>query len=174
MRVQFVTAYTVALALATAAAALPYGSNATRTGSDYDISLIVGGKQRRAHLHLPPETSGSPGLPLVFNWHAMMETMTQQQGLSDLDRVADQHGFAVVYPQGFAPATVLGYKLGGYTHNGGGCCSSADADEVDNVGFTFNQVISDVIPDWLRRPLCLFSPFVCHRPACPLTSLAHH
>jgi polyhydroxybutyrate depolymerase len=107
------------------------------------ITLTVDGRTRHAILHLPPPPPPSTGaasasaeqLPLVFNWHAMMEDMGQQQGLSDLDRVADLHRFAVVYPQGFAEASVLSYKLGGYTHNGGGCCSAADSEGIDDVAF---------------------------------------
>ena len=113
------------------------------TSPNLPITLTVDGRTRHAILHLPPPPPSSTAaarasperLPLVFNWHAMMEDMGQQQGLSDLDRVADLHRFAVVYPQGFAEASVLSYKLGGYTHNGGGCCSSANSEGIDDVAF---------------------------------------
>jgi poly(3-hydroxybutyrate) depolymerase len=114
------------------------------SSSDQQITLTVGGHKRLATLHLPPAAAAAAAaaagvppllLPLVFNWHAMMETKADQQGLADMDRVADAAGFAVVYPQGFSAASVVGYKLGGFTHNAGGCCSSANADGVDDVAF---------------------------------------
>eukprot|EP01043_Picozoa_sp_COSAG02_P029836 COSAG02_NODE_1875_length_10575_cov_19.141848_3_plen_338_part_00 len=108
-------------------------------GSGRTISVRVGNATRKALLHLPPTrvTEAAPYAALVLNWHGMMETPSEQQGLSDLDSVADSHGFVVAYPQGGARATVLGHELPGYTHNGGGCCSSADTDgtRVDDVAF---------------------------------------
>ena len=54
------------------------------------ITLTVDGRTRHAILHLPPPpppsatgaaSASAEQLPLVFNWHAMMEDMGQQQGL---------------------------------------------------------------------------------------------
>ena len=54
MFAQFVIAFTAAATLANA-----------RAAADYDISLNVDGKQRRAHLHLPALPGSPLALPLV-------------------------------------------------------------------------------------------------------------
>jgi polyhydroxybutyrate depolymerase len=118
---------------------------AVSSGGQTPLSFIevkVGNATRRALLFVPASVrraaaSSSTPAPLVLNWHGMMETPQQQEGLSDMDRVANLHGFILAYPQGGAKATVLGHGLPGFTHNGGGCCSSADSDgvRIDDVAF---------------------------------------
>lgn len=69
-----------------------------------------------------------------------------------MDRVADQFGFVVVYPKGQQAAEVLGHKLPGYTHNGGGCCSSACSDgpgRLDDVAFA--RALVGVMPVAINR-----------------------
>ena len=103
-----------------------------------DITVRVGNLTRHALLHVPASVKqSSKPAPLVLNWHGMMETPQEQQGLSDFDRVSDAGAFILAYPQGGAKATVLGHSLPGFTHNGGGCCSSADSDKtrIDDVAF---------------------------------------
>ena len=121
-----------------AAAASTVGSGA----GDSTITVYVGNATRQALLHVPASllrggAAAASAAPLVVNWHGMMETPQEQQGLSDLDAVADGHDFIVVYPLGGARAKVLGHELSGFTHNGGGCCSSADTDgvRIDDVAF---------------------------------------
>jgi polyhydroxybutyrate depolymerase len=117
--------------------ALACAALATSDAFDQTLTIFVGPKKikRTALLHVPANAPSS--LPLVFNWHGMSLDAKEQRGLSDLDRVADKEGFAVVYPQGLARAEVYGFKLPGYTHNAGGCCSAADMDNhtTDDVAF---------------------------------------
>lgn len=110
------------------------GAAAGFSHSSTSIKVQVGNLTRMALLHVPTQLSGKA--PLVVNWHGMMETPQEQQGLSDFNRVADEHGFIVVYPQGGARASIVGKGLPGFTHNGGGCCSSAcGAHLIDDVAF---------------------------------------
>ena len=44
----------------------------------------------------------------------MEETDIEQENLSDMDRVADEHNFIVAYPQGIARAKIATYSLPGY------------------------------------------------------------
>jgi len=121
----------------------------TMATQDTVVTVAVDGVARTAILHLPPNRrrhyndtthvkGGSQPIPLVLNWHAMMESPQEQQNLSDMDRVADANDFAVVYPHGLLPASLLGHNLPGYTFNAGGCCSAADTDgphRPDDVAF---------------------------------------
>lgn len=76
---------------------------------DSTVAVLVDKTKRTALLHVPPNAK-SP-MPLVFNWHGMALDAKEQRGLSDMDRVADQHGFAVVYPQGLVKAQVCGVNI---------------------------------------------------------------
>eukprot|EP00729_Bicosta_minor_P011641 gene11641-12322_t len=117
---------------------------------------VVNNVTREALVHVPASIAAAASrggeFPLVMNWHGMMEQPTEQQGLSDMDRVADEHGFVVVYPKGGQAAEVLGHKLPGYTHNGGGCCSSACTDgagRLDDVAFA--RALVTVMPVAINR-----------------------
>lgn len=148
---------------------------------DTTITVRVDNCTRSALLHLPPSIEDRPeaaSLPLVLNWHGMCESPQEQQGLSDLDRVADKFGFVVAYPQGGAKAVLFGKTLAGYTHNGGGCCSAADSKgvEVDDVAFARALVaaIAKVHPIDLRRVYSTgFSNggFMSHRLACDASDI---
>merc|ERR1712110_32272 len=60
--------------------------------------------------------------------------------------LADKEGFAVVYPQGYTPATPIHGVVPnlpswletpvGYTWNAGTCCPGATTEKVDDVQFT--------------------------------------
>lgn len=66
-------------------------------------ALTVGGAQRAYLLHLPPQyTQLAPGqrLPLLLALHGRLGTGPSTARLTHLSAVADQHGFAVVYPDG--------------------------------------------------------------------------
>jgi polyhydroxybutyrate depolymerase len=104
---------------------------------DKTMSIKVGTLTRKAILHVPDKVPAGKKLPLVLSWHGLSLDAAEMQGLSDFDRVADAEGFVVVYPFGYARAKLYGFTLPGYSHNAGGCCSSADMDGVtiDDVAF---------------------------------------
>ena len=94
------------------------------------------GLERRYRVHVPAGHEGTP-LPLVFNLHPLVlggglvpdsdlftRIWTHESGLDD---VADVEGFVVVQPDGTGfPAS---------WNAGDDCCSPANANEVDDVGF---------------------------------------
>jgi polyhydroxybutyrate depolymerase len=111
-------------------------------GDDYHLKLQSGGHDRSAQLHLPPATQGQQTVPLVVVLHTMAEDPGLMASLTGFDALADQEGFAVLYPRGLELANLEKWMpLGvGYTWNAGQCCPKACADKVDDVTF-----IKDVV-----------------------------
>lgn len=112
-------------------------------GSDHKLSISSGGNSREALLHLPPKTSGNQSpIPVVTVLHTMAEDPEATVTLTGFSDLADQEGFAVVYPKGWERANLEAYfPLGiGYTWNAGSCCPKACAKGTDDVTF-----IKDVV-----------------------------
>lgn len=112
-------------------------------GSDHQLSISSGGNNREALLHLPPRTQGSTSsIPVVTVLHTMAEDPAATVTLTGFSDLADQEGFAVVYPKGWEKANLEGFfPLGiGYTWNAGSCCPKACAKGTDDVTF-----IKDVV-----------------------------
>jgi polyhydroxybutyrate depolymerase len=63
-------------------------------------TLVSMGQQRSYLLHVPPRYDGRKPTPLVISMHGTAMWPAQQMNLSRWNRVADQHGFIVVYPSG--------------------------------------------------------------------------
>lgn len=97
---------------------------------DHLITLQQDNRNRSAILHLPPQVLHEKALPLVVNLHAAGGNALQHQEYTDLDRLADQEGFVVVYPNGTGPGTSQFL-----TWNAGSCCGYAKSQKVDDVGF---------------------------------------
>ncbi len=111
---------------------LPDGCAAgTATAGNTDGTLTVDGLERTYHLHLPPSYDGSP-IPLVLNFHGLTSNAGQQEFFSAMTPTADDHGFAVVYPEGYMSSW-----------NGGACCGSAASDMIDDVAFT-RAMLADI------------------------------
>lgn len=55
-------------------------------------------RQRRYALHLPPQYDGQRQLPLVMVLHGCRQDEQDIRQISGFDAIADQEGFAVVYP----------------------------------------------------------------------------
>jgi polyhydroxybutyrate depolymerase len=70
-------------------------------GADQARWLESGGLRREYLIHLPVGASSAAGLPVVIAFHGRLGTAQGMSTLTHLDRVADQHRFAVVYPQGY-------------------------------------------------------------------------
>ncbi|MFA1540069.1 alpha/beta hydrolase family esterase [Actinomadura monticuli] len=83
-------------------------------------------------LHVPSKVSGGdwedgkPADPpaLVIALHGGLATMGKMQDLTGFDKLSDEHGFLVAYPDGFMT-----------TWNAGDCCGAAKVGNIDDVGF---------------------------------------
>ena len=62
------------------------------------VQLVVNGHDRRIVVHVPARLERPAAL--IFNLHGSGGTAADQEGQSDMDRVADLHGFLVAYPEG--------------------------------------------------------------------------
>jgi polyhydroxybutyrate depolymerase len=94
------------------------------------------GLKLRYIVYVPQEYDHSKPLAVVLNFHGGMGSAENQMKTSDMNRVADRHGFMVVYPDGTG---ALGRIL---TFNAGSCCGYAVRKKVDDVGF-----VKDLIED---------------------------
>src|SRR5215208_908448 len=74
------------------------GARASASGVDTSGALPYEGLNRTYVLHVPPGVERPTGL--VINLHGAGMTAGEQAALTNYNAVADQHGFAVVYPDG--------------------------------------------------------------------------
>jgi polyhydroxybutyrate depolymerase len=91
-------------------------------GVDNAGALEFGGLNRTYQLHVPANVEQPVGL--VINLHGSGETGSQQASLTNYNAVADQHGFAVVSPDGIDSSWADGRGA-----------SVPDREGVDDVGF---------------------------------------
>ena len=80
-------------------------------------SLVVGGRKRTYHVHVPPQYRMEKPAPVVLALHGPTMTGPLMAWFSGLNQKADQAGFLAVYPNGTGPRL-------SYTWNGGNCCGS--------------------------------------------------
>jgi polyhydroxybutyrate depolymerase len=105
------------------AAACPSG--ATAKSGETTETIMVGGMSRTYVLHIPPSYDGKTAMPVIFDYHALGGTGSQQKMLSGWGTLADQKGIIMVWPDGV-----------GNSWNVGRCCSTAQSQNVDDVAFT--------------------------------------
>ena len=104
---------------------------------DHTLALAVGGLQRSAIVHIPPQYDRTVAMPVVLAFHgggANAENMVRFSGLNDK---ADEAGFIAVYPNGTGRLSRM------LTFNGGNCCGQAAANGLDDVEFT-RRLLDDV------------------------------
>ena len=63
-------------------------------------SIIDQGVFRTYIIHLPSGYNTNNKYPLVFNLHGLRANALQQKTVTQFDKIADQKGFIVVYPNG--------------------------------------------------------------------------
>lgn len=111
-----------------------YGAGTTTASIEHD------GLTRTFRVHVPPGVDGSTPVPIVLMFHGGGGSGQQlENASSQMDQVADREGFITVYPDGTGSIR---------TWNGGGCCGSAAASNVDDVGFV------DALLDHLGTTTC--------------------
>ena len=96
------------------------------------VDISFDGSSRSYELHVPASYDGSTPTPLTLNFHGLTSDGPGQRSFSDMDRVADAHGFVVAYPNGIANSW-----------NAGLCCEPAASEGIDDVGFA-RAVIDDL------------------------------
>ena len=129
----------------------------------YAAQLEFGGVARTYTLHVPP--GATPPAGLVVNLHAAGASGPQQAGLTNYDAIADQYGFAVVYPDGLDLSWADGRGA-----------SLPDRQGVDDVGF-LSALIGKLVADLGVDPGRVFATglsagaFMANRLACDRADL---
>ena len=62
--------------------------------------MRVDGRQRTYLLHVPSSYGGTRAVPLVLALHGRLGTGSGEERLAHLDKVSEEHGFLVAYPDG--------------------------------------------------------------------------
>jgi polyhydroxybutyrate depolymerase len=70
-------------------------------GSDVSGNITFGKIERTYLLHLPPASTRLEPTPIVVAFHGWPMTALKMADVTHLSAVADEHGFAVLYPQGY-------------------------------------------------------------------------
>jgi polyhydroxybutyrate depolymerase len=99
-------------------------ATATATPGESTKSITVGTLMRSYLLHIPTGYTGKTPVPVVFDFHGLGGSGSSQKGLSGWATLGDSKGFITVFPNGV-----------GNSWNIGRCCSTAQTQNVDDVGF---------------------------------------
>jgi len=136
-----VSAAFAAISLVTIA---PAAVAADATGVTHDLTVhTADGRDRTAHLYVPASLSENQRVPLLVALHGGTGWGKQFEFTSGYDRLADQHGFLVVYPDGIGAGPNADALR---TWNGGVCCGRAAREGVDDVAF-LRQLVETVSND---------------------------
>lgn len=116
------------------------GGSSTATaapGVETLVTITFGGLERSYLVYVPASVHADSPAPLVFVFHGYTGSAEDMRYSSGFDRFADTGGFIAVYPNGTEalPRTL--------SWNGGGCCGSAQRDNVDDVGY-IRRIIGDL------------------------------
>ena len=97
---------------------------------DYELQVASSGGTRGYSLHVPAGWNGSSALPLLLVFHGVPRG--DIRAVTGFDAIADQRGFAVVYPQSDAQDWAVGCSA----------CTNAARGGIDDVRF-----VEDVLDD---------------------------
>lgn len=64
-------------------------------------TVVVDGRSRTVLIHVPPKLDASGETPVVLAFHGLMQSGRSFARLTRLNRLADEEGFVVVYPEGY-------------------------------------------------------------------------
>src|SRR5262245_17309583 len=125
---------TLCLVLLVAASA-----HATFTSGENVRTLQSGGLERTYRVHVPPGFDGATPVPLVIDIHGLGSTATQQEGISGMRGLSDQHGFLVGYPDG------LDNRF-----DAGTCCGNPGVDDVAFIRAMVGAIEAEAMVDSSR------------------------
>ena len=106
------------------------GPSGEAISGTHEYALTVEGQRRTYRMHVPASVAGEAGLPVVVFLHGGGGNAELFEQVTDMNTVADDAGFVVVYPNGTGRADD---KL--LTWNAGSCCAYARDEGVDDVKF---------------------------------------
>ncbi len=101
-------------------------SPSVATGSDISGGIATGGLARTYVLHLPPASTRLQPTPVVIAFHGWPMTAGRLRDVTHLSAVADAHGFAVVFAQGYEESWSVP----------GGLPTPAHEARIDDIAFT--------------------------------------
>lgn len=102
-------------------------------------ALTHDGIERNYTLYVPSSVNWTQPVPLVFVFHGGTGNAESAIRMSGFNKIADQNGFLVVYPNG--TGRLSDEKL--LTWNGGDCCGFAQEKNVDDVGFV-REIVTEL------------------------------
>jgi polyhydroxybutyrate depolymerase len=103
-------------------------------GSDVQGSITSGDIERTYVLHLPPEATRLKPTPIVVAFHGWPMTAARMADVTHLAAVADAHGFAVVFPQGYGNSWSVPGGLDTPAHEAGVDDVAFASDLLDSIG----------------------------------------
>jgi polyhydroxybutyrate depolymerase len=106
-------------------------------GSDVSGKIESGGLERTYLLHLPPASTRLTPTPIVVALHGWPMTKEGMADITHLSAVADEHGFAVVFPQGYGNSWSVP----------GGLPTPAQKAGIDDVAFV-RSLLDSIGPDY--------------------------
>ena len=114
----------------------------------FRIEIQIAGRERFAVLYKPDSFNASAPAVLIA-YHGAGTCAEQMIEFCGLNQTAEEHGFAVVYPNGTGRTEQAG------TWNGGPECGYAGRQNVDDVGFT-RRLVEVLKRDWFTPATCFF------------------
>jgi polyhydroxybutyrate depolymerase len=131
--------FLAALACARTATFTPTSPSSSLPAGDITRKLMHDGLERSYILYVPASIKWNQPVSLVFLFHGGTGNAESAIRMSGFNKVADENGFLVAYPNGTSRVSSDIFL----TWNGGNCCGFAQQKNVDDVGFV-RAIISDL------------------------------
>ncbi len=135
------------------------------TADEIRGSLIQNGLERTYLLHVPEGYDGKQTLPLVIVMHGGAGKATSAVRMAEMDPLADQEGFFVVYPN-------AAVGMGGRQF--WNCCDDYQRSQSDDIGF-FRALLDKLEKEYLINPKRIYATGLsnggkmAHRLGCDLS-----
>lgn len=78
----------------------PSNGKGGESGTFADARIDVGDKKRAYRLIVPKSVDGKKSVPLVFAFHGLLDSKDTMPWYSQLDKLAEEKGFVLVFPNG--------------------------------------------------------------------------